>query len=52
MVSGIVYRDDRQNITNTGDVIGLSRGVNMFVEEGHGYLNNHIATSAQMRLGK
>lgn len=52
MVSGIVYRDDKQNITNTSDVIGSNDGVNMFVEEGHNYTNDLISTSAMTRMGK
>lgn len=52
MVSGIVFRDDRQNVTNTMDVIGPNNGVNMFVEEGHNYANDQLMTGAMTRLGK
>ena len=52
MVSGIVFRDDRQNVTNTMDVIGPNNGINQFVEEGHAYTNDQLLTNTMLRLGK
>lgn len=53
LYSGLVARDDRQNVTNVHDLIGKNDdGLNMMVETGLGIANDMITTSVMMKTGK